>query len=241
MYLHSEGKGKARARISSEMDTDSAAQPGKALPSSGSQNDWDFEGFEDISHLPVPAPSEGMEPALKKPEALCSAKGRHKELSNAFGNSIPLPAPLPVFSLRGPPPVDTHQVLAARVPMLKHVPGAIRPRIQLAFASILRCLNVQKDLMSLWAVLAFPKFVLRGTGDPKNHPGKDASHVVADRLDKWEAGRFKEIWADITAEEKKACARRPQTRAASRVPKGTDLKIVESMRSLVAEGGQGKH
>ena len=90
--------------------------------------------------------------------------------------------------------------------------------------------------MSLWALLAFPKLVLRGTGDPKNHPGKDAAHVVADRLDHWENGRFDTLWKELTQEETRTSAARPQTRAQAKQRKGTDPKLVDAMRALVAEG-----
>ena len=72
--------------------------------------------------------------------------------------------------------------------------------MQQALAQALNRLTLHKDLRSLWDVLAFPKLLLRGTGDPRSHPSLNASRVVLKRLALWEAGDYASLWREVTQE-----------------------------------------
>ena len=60
--------------------------------------------------------------------------------------------------------------------------------------SALNSFIVFKDLGALWLVLAFPKFILRATGDPKLHPGLDAANIVGKMWERWYEGSFSALW-----------------------------------------------
>ena len=141
--------------------------------------------------------------------------------------------------LRGPPPVPLREVFSLNAPTLRHVPGGARPRVQLAFSRALRALVSQLDAISFWQVMAFPKLVLRATGDPRTHQGLDVSQVVLNRLDLWEAGFFADLWGqakkDVEKPLKKGAPSKPNLSK-----KQVDEKMVASMRSLVSDGAPRK-
>ena len=182
-----------------------------------STSDWEFDEFEDIAHPPAQAGSRHLEPAWKKPDIGLGVRARAKELTNAFGNAMPAPGGIREggipAELRMPPPVPLRDILALGTPTLRHIPGGARPRIQEAFARVLRNFVSHLDTISLWHLMAFPKLILRATGDPKTHPGWDAGNIVLQRLDAWEAGRQKDLW--LGAEKEVTKARKQPPRAAS--------------------------
>ena len=86
------------------------------------------------------------------------------------------------------------------MPTLRHVPGDARAAAQQCLAQALTQLCERKNLRSLWDVMAFPKLVLRGTGDPRSHPSMDASLIVLRRLALWEAGEQAAVWKEVERE-----------------------------------------
>ena len=205
--------------------------------------DWDFEEFEDIAHPPSKELKGISQPPPKKPEVGAGPRARAKELSNAFGHALPVRSSdgendSAVF-LTGPPPVPLRDVFALNAPTLRHIPGGARPRIQLALSRVLRGFVNRLDAVSFWMVMAFPKLVLRATGDPRAHQGLDVSQVVLTRLDLWEAGSFRDLWDQAKKEVEK-----PSKKGAQAPPQPTakkiDEKMVSSMRALVADGAPRK-
>ena len=216
--------------------------------------DWDFETYEDIAHPPKASGgrlesatlSDG--PLPKRPEIGAGPRGRASELSHALQRSAPSARgqegpPLhqdAATYVRTPPPVPLREVLALNLSTVRHVPGSVRPRVQLAVAQALRGLVDGMDAISLWRLQAFPKLVLRGTGDPKAHPGLDAGHIIAARLDQWEAGSFCDLWLQAKAENDKGKKQPPKPKGTAPKLKPTDEKLVGAMRALVAEGAPRK-
>ena len=225
--------------------------PSQALPAPG--DDWDFDAYEDIAHPPSAGNhhrnhDDAGTPAPKRPEVGAGARGRAKELSSALGRSAPGGRtrvvgnvdPDAVVFVGTPPPVPLREVLALNLSTLRHVPGSVRPRVQLAMAHALRALVNRMDSISLWQLQAFPKLVIKGTGDPKSHPGLDAGQVVAARLDLWEAGAFCELWVQAKTESAKIKKRSGRPNGTKPAEKRIDERLVGSMRALVAEGAPRK-
>ena len=198
------------------------------------KNDWEFDGFEDIAHPPPSQQSLMNEQPWKRQDTSGGAKARARELTNALGNSVPLPTPhdpdAVETTLRKPPPCCVRDILSMNIPTLRHVPGSTRPRVQEVFAKILRTFVGQMDMVSLWYLMAFPKLVLRGTGDPSKHPGLDASQIVTRRLDLWEKGNHK----DLVEEARKdiEVKRKQPIRAASMAKKMSEKRSTKSSWNL---------
>ena len=143
---------------------------------------------------------------------------------------------------RHPAPTSISEVLKARVPTLKHVPGTVRPRVQQVFASSLTRLHQHKDLLALWEVLAFPKLVLRGTGDPRSHPTMDAGKIVDRRLTLWESGNLAGLWEEVVREAAHldGTRRPPRSGGVSAHAPRKDGLLVDKMRALISDGAPRK-
>ena len=174
---------------------------------SGAPEDWDYDAFEDMSHPPR-RNREGDEPLppVKRALAAGSGKARLHDLRQALQGEISFDFS-GIFGgagaacrARPPAPVAVQEVLRCRCATLKHIPGAARPAVQRAFAASLVELSEKKDTLALWKVLAFPKLVLRETGDPKAHPGHYSGKIVLRRLDLWIDERYGDLWNETARE-----------------------------------------
>ena len=116
------------------------------------------------------------------------------------------------------------------------------PGVQQYSASALTDLHHHKDLLALWGVLAFPKVVLRETGDPKSHPNLDAAKIVDRRLTLWETGNYTGLWEEVVREATTLEGKKRPTRAdaGANRPLRKDATLVEKMRALISEGAPRK-
>ena len=115
--------------------------------------------------------------------------------------------------------------------------------MQRAFACTLEELCSLKTEQALWKVLAFPKLVLRGTGDPRAHPGLDPSKILLRRMDLWEGERFGDLWNEASTDTALAQNKRKKAQRNDAAIQG-DVRItpilVEKMRALISEGAPSK-
>ena len=134
------------------------------------------------------------------------------------------------------------------MPTLRHVPSEARPGVQQALAQALARLSARKDLRSLWDVLALPKLLLRGTGDPRSHPSVSGAGVILKRLVSWDKGDYASLWKEVQQEVAVANLARasrvkgkgPAGPTAPKTPERTSALTIDKMRGLVAEGAPRK-
>ena len=143
--------------------------------------------------------------------------------------------------------------LVRSIPTLRHIPGPARARCQMALTRAINGLCASQDLPALWRILAFPKLVLRGSGDPRSHPGLDPPKVVLQRLDRWERGDWVSLWTDAQRKTDRV-SRGGKGKKGPRSQEDIDIEaqqththhntitpeVIDRMRTLIADGAPRK-
>ena len=196
-----------------------------SLPGDG-QEDWDG----DLAHQP----SVSSNAAFPK-------RGRSTGPGAAGNLWMEGPPPAhPPRSLSAPPlapvtpPVSLQRLLQCPVGVLSHIPAALRATVGDALALLLRGVAEAPTELGMWALLAFPKLVLRANARGGRSHNTDVATEVNRRLFMWRTWQWGPLWEEALASARPQ-GQGPITRGRTAAAAVTE-ETCKRLRRLVGEG-----
>ena len=139
----------------------------------------------------------------------------------------------PVFQLHQHP-VAMSTLFQCPVGVLSHLPAAVRPGVGDALTLLLRKVAHEPSEVATWALMAFPKLVLRASARGGKKHTADVVTEVNRRLHLWRSGQWATLWEEATASSKQVNSG-PTTRSRT-----AGLAVTEAtcrrLRRMVGEG-----
>ena len=203
-----------------------APPPRRASMPEDGQGDWDG----DLAHQP------SVSSSVAYPK-----RGRSTGPSAAGNLWVEgAPAAHPPRSLSAPPlapvtpPVSLQRLLQCPVGVLSHIPAALRPPVGDALALLLRGVAEDPTELGMWALLAFPKLVLRANARGGRNHNADVVTEVNRRLFMWRTWQWGPLWEEALASARPQ-GQGPNTRGRTAAAAVTEATC-KRLRRLVGEG-----
>ena len=113
-------------------------------------------------------------------EALLTATSSSSSVEGSPTDAVPVCLDCPI-------PCALLEVLRLWLHTVRHVPGEVRPMVQISYSALLAGYAAFPSDVAFWALMAFPKLVLGAVGTPST-TGKGAgpAAVIQRRLRVWE-------------------------------------------------------
>ena len=147
--------------------------------------------LERCRNLPSPLPSIPSMPALP------AAAGISRPRPNIHPRDIPIDALPPL-----------HSILGLRTPTLRHVPKGLRDVWATVVGEVLASLLASPNQIESWCKLfMLPRCILSSPPRGGRSHWREVLSLVRSRIQKWRDGGISELWANVTAKEKKLKAR----------------------------------
>ena len=152
-----------------------APSPLRARPPEPDREDWDG----DLAHQPSVS-SDAAFPKRGRSTGPNVAGNLWLEGSTSPSRSTSAPPLTPVT-----PPVTLQRLLQCPIGVLSHIPAALRPAVGDALALLLRGVAEDPTELGMWALMAFPKLVLRANARGGRNHNSDVVTEVNWRLYLW--------------------------------------------------------
>ena len=216
--------GPSPAVLPNYVDEPMVAPPSRASDGAVLMAEWD----DDLAHQPPASSAPGV-PKRGRSTGPSAAGNLWSEPIFPSSRSISAPPLLPLT-----PPVTFNRLCQCPVAVLSHMPAAVRPGVGDALALLLRSVATDPSEIGLWALLAFPKLVLRANARGGKKHNAEVVTEVNRRLMLWKSHQWGVLWEEALASVKVRVSG-PATRAQTS-PAAVTEATCRRLRRLVGEG-----